>query len=179
MSANEEKATNKVQQNMKTDLPSGLTPEQLEHFAQLAREQASKVMAKIPALGAVAWLMMQQSNTKHIFLNDLEWRVMPALALDQAKLYMRDSFPVAYVSWAKLNEACAARYKQTPHHLAPADWKSGDQVWLVDVITPFGGAKEVLQDLRANVFAGQSIHQLIPADLGQSKSVSWPAVAKA
>ena len=160
----------------KTELPSGLSAEQLDQFAKLAKEQATKVISKVPALGAVSWLMMQQPNTKHMLLSELDWRVMPALTLDQAKLYLRDSFPIAYVSWAKMSPQAAERYKHAPHHVSPSDWKSGDQIWLVDFVTPFGGAKEVLADLREKVFAGQVLNQLVPTEALQAKAVSWPAV---
>jgi cytolysin-activating lysine-acyltransferase len=162
----------------KTELPEGLTAEQLEQFAKLAKEQANKVMSKVPTLGAVVWLMMQQANSKHSLISELDWRVMPALALDQAKLYMRDSFPIAYVSWAKMSETTAERYKQFPHQLTPTDWKSGEHIWLVDIVTPFGGAKEVLEDLRSKVFLGQIVNQLIPSELGATKSIAWPAVKR-
>ncbi len=85
---------------------------------------------------------------------------MPPLVLDQAKLYLRDNAPIAYVSWAKLSDTVAKRYRAAPHQLAATDWQSGDQVWIVDLLAPFGGAAEVLQDLRDTVLKGQTIHRL-------------------
>jgi RTX toxin acyltransferase family len=32
------------------------------------------------------------------------------------------------------------------------DWKSGDRLWVVEVIAPFGGAEAMVQDLKAKVF---------------------------
>lgn len=96
--------------------------------------------------------------------------------LDQAKLYFREEAPIAFVSWAKLSDAVAQRYRAAPHHLTAADWKSGEQIWLIDVFTPFGGAQEVLKDLRENVFAGQAVHQLLPSEETLAKVVTWPAV---
>ena len=80
--------------------------------------------------------------------------------LDQTKLYMRDNAPVAYVSWAKLSDTVAERYCGAPHQLTAGDWQSGDQIWIVDLYAPFGGATEVLQDLRETALKGQAIHQL-------------------
>lgn len=144
-------------------------------FASLLKKQAQRVVGKLPLLGAVSWLMMQQTATRHTLLSELEWRIMPALVLEQAKLYMRDDSPIAYVSWANLSEQVAKRYAAAPHQLTAADWQSGDQVWIVDLFVPFGGAQEVMNDLRANVFAGSTIRQLgIGAD-GKLKPISWPA----
>ena len=126
----------------------------------LLKQQADKVMSKIPLLGAVSWLMMQQGSTRHTLLSELEWRVMPPLMLDQAKLYMKDKMPIAYVSWAYLSEEVAARYQQGPHHLAPSDWKSGNQPWLIDLFAPYGGAADVLQSLKDEQFVGRELHRL-------------------
>ncbi len=59
----------------------------LSALAELARAQAKKTLSKIPLLGLVTWLMLQQQTTRHMLISELEWRVMPALLLDQAKLY--------------------------------------------------------------------------------------------
>jgi len=151
---------------------------EITDLAKRLQDEAKAAAGKIPLLGPVAWLMMQQPSTKHIFLTELEWRVMPALVLDQAKLYMREGLPLAYVSWAKLSKEAALRYRAAAHRLAPSDWRSGEQIWLVDVITPFGGAPELLKDVRENVFVGRPIYQLgsVAETDGLAKVITWEAV---
>lgn len=146
----------------------------IERIAKMAQEHARNVLKKVPVLGPVVWLMMTNNMTRHTLLSELEWRVMPALVLDQAKLYFREEAPVAFASWAKLSDAAAQRYRTPPHHLAASDWNSGQQIWLVDVLTPFGGAQEVLQDLREKVFAGHEVHQLLPNGGAEAKVLTWP-----
>ncbi len=104
---------------------------------------------------------------------------MPSLVLEQAKLYMRDGAPIAYVSWALLSDTTAQRYLEAPHHLTAADRKSGNQVCIIDLVAPFGGAPEVMKELRETLFAGQAIHQLMPDAQGQAKTLTWPAVEDA
>ncbi|WP_411884559.1 toxin-activating lysine-acyltransferase [Polaromonas sp. YR568] len=152
-----------------------LPPEELAELAALAKEQARKVLGKVPMLGAVTWLMLQQAANRHTLLSELEWRVMPALVLNQAKLYLKEEAPMAFVSWAKLGEEVAQRYQATPHQFTLADWASGDQIWLIDVFTPYGGAQEVLQNLREKVFAGQVVRQLMPMGPEKAKVMVWPA----
>ena len=154
-------------------------PADLAALADLAKQQARKVLNKIPLLGSVAWLMLQQPASRHTLMSELEWRVMPALILDQAKLYLKDQAPVAFVSWARLSEAVAQRYRNAPHQLTMSDWSSGEQIWLIDVFTPFGGAQEVLKDLREKMFAGQIVNQLVPVPHTQAKVLAWPAVQAA
>ncbi len=151
--------------------------EQFTDLASLVMEQARRVNQKIPVLGPVTWLMMQQGGTRHGLISDLEWRVMPALVLDQAKLYMRDTMPLAFVSWARLSTEAAHRYRQVPHRLAVSDWQSGEQVWIVDLIAPYGGVQDILSDLRKNILAGHVIHQLAPMAQGATKIIKWDAIA--
>jgi cytolysin-activating lysine-acyltransferase len=151
--------------------------QQMAELATLARAQAEKVMKKIPLLGPVTWLMLASSATRNTLLSELESRVLPALVLDQAKLYFRDGAPVAYASWAMLSDKAAERYRRAPHHLAAADWNSGSQAWLVDILVPFGGAEQVLADLRENAFKGLPIRQLVPVGQAEPQVLTWPATA--
>lgn len=146
---------------------------ELAEMAAAAREQARAVLRKLPLLGPITWLMMQQGATRNLLLGDLEWRIMPALVLDQARLHMQDESPLAFVTWARLSAAAAERYRCAPHRLTPADWKSGDQVWIVDLVAPFGGAREAIDDLKEKMFPGQTIRQLIPSPNGPAEFISW------
>lgn len=157
---------------------SNLSEDELRHLADLVKTQAKSAIGKLPLLGPVVWLMMRHPNTRHLSMGDLEWRVMPALVLDQAKLFMREGMPLAFVSWARLSDNAARRFRTPPHRLAQSDWQSGSQVWLVDVFTPFGGAAELLKDLRENVFSGEAVHQLGPVMGGDglAQPVRWEAL---
>lgn len=41
--------------------------------------------------------------------------------------------------------------------LRPQDWKSGDKLWAVEVIAPFGGPEEMIKDLKAKVFPAREV----------------------
>lgn len=155
---------------------SDAVPPELAAMAQAARDGARQALSLLPVLGHVTWLMLQQGATRNTLLGDLEWRVMPPLLLKQARVHMQGDAPLAYVSWALLSEEAAARYRAAPHRLAAADWKSGDQVWLVDLFTPFGGAQDLLKQLRQQ-FAGRSVHQLAPGDGKLAEAITWPALS--
>ncbi len=147
------------------DAAKTLDEAELARLAAIARTQAKAVLAKLPALGPVAWLYMQMPGRKHAFLADLEWLAMPPLVLGQCKLYVRDEAPLAFASWAFLSAEAAARYAANGR-LAPADWKSGEEAWLVDLVAPFGGGERILEDVRKSALAGRVLKQLVPADGG-------------
>lgn len=152
---------------------SPLSQTELARLAGMVRSQASAAANRIPLLGPVAWLLMQQPATRHLLLSDLEWRVMPPLLLEQSRIYTRDDLPLAFVSWARLSEEVAQRYRRVPHRLSPADWRSGDRLWLVDVVAPFGGVAELMEDLRLKVFPGQAIFQLGQVQDGMADAMDW------
>jgi len=136
---------------------------ELQELAKLVGDQAQKVLRKVPLLGPIAWLMLQQPSTRYQLLSDLESRIMPALILDQSKLYMRDEIPIGYMSWAKLSNDVAQRYQQKPHLIAPSEWNSGNEIWIIDLIAPFGGGQPMVQELK-RLFSDVEIKQLVYVD---------------
>jgi cytolysin-activating lysine-acyltransferase len=109
-------------------------------------------------LGEVCWLMSRVAHRRHMFMADLEWLVMPALALGQARLYRNDKGdPISFVSWATVSDEVNERLKSGVARLAPPEWRSGPHLWVFDLLTPFGGAKETLDMLNKTVFDGKSV----------------------
>jgi cytolysin-activating lysine-acyltransferase len=41
--------------------------------------------------------------------------------------------------------------------LAPADWKSGETLWLADIVAPFGGHDAMIKDLKEKVFPEREV----------------------
>lgn len=163
--------------SMQTSTPGSPEPaDAVRELAELARAQAQNTLQKIPMLGAVTWLMLQQSALRASLLSDLEWRVLPPLMLGQARLFMRGDAPVGYASWAQLSEEAACRWRQPPHRLALQDWNSGEQTWLIDVFTPYGGAREMLEELRSTQLAGRELRQLVPLPEQSPQELRWPPV---
>ncbi|MCK6393946.1 toxin-activating lysine-acyltransferase [Zoogloea sp.] len=147
--------------------------QELTQLMHMAQEQAKVVLRKLPLLGPITWLMLQRSATRNILLSELEWRILPAMVLDQVRLHMQKEAPIAFITWAKLSASAAERYREPPHHLAPSDWKSGENIWIIDVVAPFGGAAEAIQDLKEKVFPGQVLQQLSPTSEGPANILKW------
>src|SRR2546428_4555367 len=126
---------------------------------QPARVQAGPAATTRPdqasLLGQVAWLMMQSPVHRHLFFADLEYRVAPPLMMQQFRLYRRDNVPVAFVSWALLTEEVEKRVQSGAWRLQPADWRSGDRLWGVDLVAPHGGVGVVLVGPPGKGFPGR------------------------
>jgi cytolysin-activating lysine-acyltransferase len=106
--------------------------------------------------GQVVWLMMNMPIYRHVFLTDLEWMVLPPIMLTQYRLFRADNRAVAFAAWAYLSEAAEARLQEPIPRLAPADWRSGDRLWLVNLFAPFGHQEVALKELEQTAFAGKT-----------------------
>ena len=122
---------------------------------------------KVAALGHGVWLMSQVPTHKHFFIADLEWMLVPPVAQGQFRLWLEKTLPVGFATWAFLNEDAERRIQEGGiRRLAPNDWKSGDRIWLMDLITPFGGRDEAVKEIKTKVFPGKTIKTLQPAPDG-------------
>ncbi len=108
-------------------------------------------------LGEIVWLMSQSPLHKQFFISDLEWFVMTPVLLQQFRTYYASDKPIGVVLWASVSDQVAERFAQGTTKLRPQDWKSGDNLWVVEVIAPFGGAEEMVKDLKDKVFPSRPV----------------------
>jgi len=107
----------------------------------------------IGVLGHVGWLLARDAETRDLFISDLEWRVMPPVALNQFKIWHAEApngggrRPVAYASWAFVGDRQKARLDAGNTRLAPGEWKSGNHKVIIDIIAPFGGKEKILGEV--------------------------------
>lgn len=124
-----------------------------------------------PGSGNAVWLLTQAPTQKHLFITDLEWLAIPPVGLDQFRLWRQGNLPVAFATWAYLSEDAEKRLMEGVRRLSPMDWKSGDNLWLMDMIAPFGGSEEAMKELREKILPGKKIKTLQPAPSGEGMAV--------
>lgn len=125
-------------------------------------ELAKEGLARLPILGPALWLYARDPVRRFLFVNDIDWAILPPVVLDQCRLYLRDSLPCAFFSWASVNGAVADRLRAGQLKLAPHEWKLGDDIWIIDAVAPFGQMDEMLLELRQTVLAGRKVSILLP-----------------
>lgn len=125
-------------------------------------------------LAHIVALMMRDQRFRDVRIADLEWLVMPPILAGQWKVAqgampakkggdMKDGgrlFPVAAALWASVSAEVDARLSANidkPLVLKPAEWKSGDIIWLIVVPGQPAYVKELLQHLLANTFKGKTV----------------------
>ncbi len=114
-------------------------------------------------IGTVSLLMTQSPAHRHMFMADLEWLVIPPVMLRQFRIFKNNNNqPVGFVTWASLNEEVSARLKSGVIKLAPGEWKSGDKVYIIDVISSAPIHKQIVKELYEREFKGKEVNVLRP-----------------
>jgi cytolysin-activating lysine-acyltransferase len=109
---------------------------------------AKDINDKSTLIGRVITLMLDSS----IYLNDTLAEVRQMLTApiftDQAMIMVNDGKVTGYCSWAFLSDEAEKKYIADSNSLEITDWKSGDNIWLIDVITPFDNGTALLNEAR-------------------------------
>ncbi|KSB88014.1 hypothetical protein AS593_18630 [Caulobacter vibrioides] len=125
-------------------------------------------------LGEITWLLTQSPTHKQLFIGDLEWFAMPAILLEQFRIWNGPNSPAAVAFWAFVSEETEQRLLSGGQKLRADEWKAGDRPWLIELVSPFGGQDEILADLALNVFTGQTFRFHTVDASGQRVVASYP-----
>ena len=108
------------------------------------------------ALGKIAWLWMNSPLHERWTVDLQRHFILPPVVLGQYELIERDGMPVAYASWARVSHEAEVAYIGNASHLPLEHWNSGDRLWFVDWVAPFGRRDSMtLRSLLAQRFRDQ------------------------
>ncbi len=144
------------------------SPEVLDELKDKLLDSSREMAKKLPILGNVVWLYQNSPSQRYLFFRDIEHRLMPALMADQFKLYLHSKsggMPLAFVSWAYLSDEAEQAYMET-QRIAPKDWVSGKNLWLVDAVTPYADGQQLFQQVYEELFMDKEVHILFPDEHG-------------
>jgi cytolysin-activating lysine-acyltransferase len=121
------------------------------------------------ALGQIVWLLSQSPMHRELKIKDLEWSFMPAILFEQFRVFRfgplpgtenvdpaqfaelgltkqgLEQMPLGVAIWAKLSVEAEAKL-ESGVRLSPEEWRSGDRVWLVEMISPFATPENKLSE---------------------------------
>jgi hemolysin-activating ACP:hemolysin acyltransferase len=130
-----------------------------------ARKRAAMAKHIAASFGEIITLLMRSPADKAITLQDLEWMVVPAILTGQFAVAEAQSketgvvMPVGAVLWAFVSAEIDQKLMSNPDQpvkLAPADWRSGDNPWVVMAIGDPKIVGGLLQQLMKTAFAGRT-----------------------
>lgn len=113
----------------------------------------SKAIGYHDALGMMMWLMKHADYHEQWPLWSVDYDIVPALLQGQSKIYFdNNQNPVGFVCWAWLDDAAKKQMLDNQGPLAVAQWNSGPHLMVSDFVAPWGHAREMLRDLKNQVF---------------------------
>lgn len=122
------------------------------------------------ALGQIVWLLSQSPAHRELRIKDIEWSLLPPLLYEQFRIFRFgptpglqnvdpakflplgldkagfEQLPLGVAVWAQLSEAAEAKLERG-ERLAAEEWRSGDRVWLVELISPFANPDNKLSEI--------------------------------
>jgi cytolysin-activating lysine-acyltransferase len=91
-------------------------------------------------LGQLAWLWMNSPLQREWDMATAARFLLPPILLEQVEVVERNGMPVAYCSWARLDQDAELRYVMNPSAMRVEDWDCGDRLWFADWVAPFAAA---------------------------------------
>ena len=79
-------------------------------------------------------------RNKQYTREDLYYHILPSIKLNQYKIIKENNKVVSFANWAYLNNASEQEFKKTGD-FSNESWKSGDNPWVIDVVSKINGAK--------------------------------------
>jgi len=115
-------------------------------------------------LGSIVWLWMNSENHRNLPLHTLSTALLPAIKARQFVLASEQGKAVFFASWAMLNSSTEQHYLDHHQLLMPQEhWQSGDRMWCIDWVAPFGHSKAMgyflTHQLMANCCARSLYHR--------------------
>ncbi|SFR16707.1 cytolysin-activating lysine-acyltransferase [Enterobacter sp. kpr-6] len=112
-------------------------------------------------LGATVWLWMHSPMHRDAPLHALPTLLLPIIKRGQYVLVAEQGRPVFFLSWAWLNLESEARYLTRPAiEMREEDWASGDRMWCIDWIAPFGHTAAMSALMRRDYFPDRYVRAL-------------------
>ncbi|MEO8408952.1 MAG: toxin-activating lysine-acyltransferase [Propionivibrio sp.] len=107
------------------------------------------------ALGAAVWLWMHSKAHRNAPLHMLSPLLLPAIKNGQFVLGSENGKPVFYLAWARFSEEAEQRYLgNAPQCMREEDWCSGERVWFLDWVAPFGHSRKLRTYITRRLFPG-------------------------
>lgn len=113
------------------------------------------------AFGSAVWLWMHSAAHRDAPLHTLNTLLLPAFRHRQFVLGTEQGKPVFYLAWASLSAEAEQRYLRNPAVCMPQeDWASGDRMWVLDWVAPFGHTRVMSRLVTRRLFANRCFRAL-------------------
>ena len=143
---------------------------------QEARRRAVYAIRQSLSFAQIVTVLMRSPRYRHYTLGDLEWLVIPPLLAGQCSVVGFKSkqnvisVPVAAALWASVSAEVDKKLSENLHvpiRLRPDEWRSGDILWLIDVVGDPRVVPQLLRQLVETTFRGREAKMLARGENGK------------
>ncbi|MEQ1788863.1 MAG: toxin-activating lysine-acyltransferase [Rickettsiales bacterium] len=129
-----------------------MVAEQQNILEAMPPEQRSRL------LGDIITLMTQSPAHSNYKIQHFSSVVLPPVQLNQFRIYHdAKKRPVGFVSWAMLSAEAEDKFLNHATPLTMEEWASGDIIYIMEFIAPYGHAQKITADLKKR-YPNQKAH---------------------
>ena len=103
------------------------------------------------ALGRRVWLMGHSRHHASYKVSDIYRLILPAIANYQYRVWDGENNPQGFMIWAWLTDEASENYERGSVHITGQDFVGGNNLWIVELVMPFGNAKQMLFEARKHL----------------------------
>jgi cytolysin-activating lysine-acyltransferase len=134
---------------------------------QAAPARRAAALSRSAALGDSVSILLRAPKYRKMPLEALRHTVLPAIFHNQYRIARvrkpgsTAATPAGLAVWASVSEAVDRRLraaKEQPVNLAFDEWKSGETLWLIDLVAPSAIAGDMLKEIDEKVGKGRPVY---------------------
>ena len=97
---------------------------------------------------SVVKLMQHSDIHKDLKVSDICNRFVAPIELSQYVIFVENNELRAFASIGFFSDAVSKAFRAGTHRIQVEDWNSGTNIWIVDVLAPFGHARQITSGAR-------------------------------
>lgn len=143
------------------------TVDEVDHESEKQKDTIEALRSRLRAahFADIISVLMRSPAYNEMSLGQLRQRIVPPFLANQyviAHAKQKDggkpAFPAGVAFWAQVSDEIDARLTNEPGtaaQLAPQEWKSGNNLWIIEIVSPQNLAPMIINQLNNTAFAGQ------------------------
>jgi cytolysin-activating lysine-acyltransferase len=133
-------------------------------------------LGQFEALGMMVSICVTGASYMGWNLHDLSRYFMPPITLSQYSIFVSEQRLVGFITWAFLSDQHTEALKAKFEEPEPDDWRSGQQLWFMDMVSTEGHTHDISRMLQSEILKNaDSTHAfaLRRRRDGTVRKVSW------
>ncbi len=132
---------------------------------------ASKVNNLVyETVGQIVSLLAHSPMHKHFSVVDIADLIMPAVIWGQYRVFRNEhGSAIGFVCWGLLSDNAKSKFLGCKEILSFEEWNSGKHVFVTDFVAPFGHAKNIVKQLKYDIFPDDVVYALRYESIGNPR----------